>query len=185
MIEESLGRAKIIFVGGIHGVGKSTICAQVCSGFGIEHLVAGELIRAQRNAPPSKTKVVSGVGENQDLLVQALRGVLKGGQTYLLDGHFALLTANGVITDIPVDTFQAIAPVGVALVFGDPERIAARLSSRDGNAYDVALLRSLQERERAHGLQVCDSLRVKPKLIDMDSCTDPRQELQEIASGWV
>lgn len=185
MIEESLGGAKIIFVGGIHGVGKSTLCAQVCSRFGIEHLVAGDLIRAQRNATPTKAKAVNGVGENQDLLVQALRGVLVGGRTYLLDGHFALLAGDGLIADIPVDTYQAIAPVGVALVLGDPERIADRLSSRDGKAYDVALLRSLQGRERTNGLRVCDSHRIKPKLIDMDFGPDPVQELQEFVSGWV
>jgi adenylate kinase len=35
----------IFFIGGIHGVGKSTICQQVCREMNIEYLSASELLK--------------------------------------------------------------------------------------------------------------------------------------------
>jgi broad-specificity NMP kinase len=48
---------KIAFIGGIHGVGKSTICRQICSELNLEYLSASELIKwADLNEDAKNTK---------------------------------------------------------------------------------------------------------------------------------
>ncbi len=151
----SLGGSRILLVGGVHGVGKSTLCAKVCSQVDGEHLVAGELIRTECKLPITVDKRVESVDRNQDVLVRALARVLLPGHRYLLDGHFALLTSNGLISDIPLETFEGISPISAVLIRDDPAAIAKRMKERDGRIYDETLIASLQEREFIHGEKVC------------------------------
>lgn len=149
---------KILFVGGIHGVGKSTICAQVSAKLCVSHLIASDLIRAQKMGTLDIGKRVESVDRNQDVLVDALRSTLVPNRPYLSDGHFALLSPKEEIVDIPLSTFQAIGPVAISLIIDEPEGIAERLRGRDGQDYEVSLLTALQERERFNAEMVSSAL---------------------------
>lgn len=154
----SLCGSTIIFVGGIHGVGKSYQCANACEQLGATHLVAGDLLKAEKQQSADSNKRVTSIGQNQDVLVCALERVLVPGRTYLLDGHFVLMNAEGTISDIPSHTYETIAPRAVVLVVDEPSEIATRLRQRDGRSYEPAFLRELQDRETAHARVICDVL---------------------------
>lgn len=74
----SLDSSNIIFIGGIHGVGKSFQCAKACEQLGVTHLVAGDLLKAEKQQSAGTDKRVTSVGQNQDVLVRALERVLVG-----------------------------------------------------------------------------------------------------------
>lgn len=154
----SLNGSNIVFVGGIHGVGKTTICERAAKQFEIVHLVAGHIIRERVRSASDGGKGVESVDDNQDALVTGLSTRVSKGQTLLLDGHFALLMASGKIQRIPFQTYESIAPSAVLLIKDDPQEIAFRLNSRDGKRYEASDLAHLQLEEEANAKAVCERL---------------------------
>jgi len=154
-----------IFVGGVHGSGKTTFSKELGRLLGASHVTAGGLIRENASASDRVTvgiggKAVPDVDANQLLLLRGL-GLYRariGPSPVLLDGHFVLLDATGTVTEIPVVVYEAIAPVAVLLVEADARTIHRRLLERDGEAPAAATLAELIVRERAHAEHVCGSL---------------------------
>lgn len=154
-----------VFVGGVHGAGKTTFSKGLARLLEASHVTAGGLIRENATSPDRVTvgirgKAVPDVNANQALLLRGLRlyRARIGPGPVLLDGHFVLLDATGVIVEIPLAVYEAIAPVAVLLVEADAGTIQRRLLERDREAPPVATLAELMVRERAHAEQVCASL---------------------------
>jgi adenylate kinase len=156
-----------IFVGGVHGAGKTTFSKQLAVLLGASHVTAGGLIRANAGTTHTVTvgigdKAVPDVDANQLLLLRGLdlyRGRV-GPRLVLLDGHFVLLEASGTIAEIPLAVYDAIGPQAVLLVEAETATIRARLVARDGEAPPLATLAELASRERARAEHVCSQLGV-------------------------
>ncbi|MEO0771275.1 MAG: ATP-binding protein [Cyanobacteria bacterium J06649_4] len=148
---------KIIFVAGIHGVGKTTLCSGIASKFKVRHFSASSLIKNERKEEHFRNKQVEDVAGNQDHLVTAINKHFSTTDWYLLDGHFCLLNKNNEITQIPYSTFEGIQPSAIIVLTDKPETIYSRLASRDDVKYNLALLRSFQEQE----ILYADSIREK------------------------
>lgn len=140
---------KIVFVGGIHGVGKSTLCDSICLHSDATHYSASELISKFGKVNHSTNKLVANINKNQDVLISAVNEYLNEG-VYLLDGHFCLLNQDGNITEVPIATFESLAPVSIIVLFDEPNRIYARLKERDKERYDIESLSSFQNKELAY-----------------------------------
>lgn len=151
---------KIIFVAGVHGVGKSHLCAEICTAFNAQHLSAGDLIRQLRREETTIDKKVRDVVENQDLLLRALNKYLVTSELRVLDGHFCLLEANNRVRKIPRTVFEQIGPAGVVLLTDDVIDIQQRIRNRDQVMYEVALLAELQRQELEHGVEVCSQCNI-------------------------
>lgn len=166
------GHQPLIFVGGIHGVGKTTLSRRVATLLGVEHVTAGDLIRAA--AAPADIlsggvggKAVPDVNANQGRLLRGLRTYRAGRQAagtqtlgLLLDGHFCLFNLAEQVTEVPFAVFDALQPVAVLLVEADPRTVARRLVVRDGDAVTVETLRALAASECARALSVATRLHV-------------------------
>lgn len=139
--------SKIAFIGGIHGVGKSTICQQICSELDLEYLSASELIKWAEINDDIKNKKVKDIPDIQNRLVLGLTNIVQKGKTYLLDGHYCLLNSNNEVVNVPVETFQKINPFSLNLILGDIAEIKKRLEARDNRYYDYSLLEHLQNEE--------------------------------------
>ncbi len=64
----------IVFVGGVHGVGKSTSCQEVAERTGLQWLTASSLIKAEeQSAVAEHSKVVLDAVGNQELLIRSVR----------------------------------------------------------------------------------------------------------------
>lgn len=137
----------VIFVAGVHGVGKTTCCQEIANQTGVLHHSASALIKAARSEAISATsKVVADVSSNQELLVTAVLQLLKTHPRILLDGHFTLLNANGKIASIPESIFARLRLDGIVLYRDDPIEIQERLTTRDGaSPHEVALHQSAEE----------------------------------------
>jgi adenylate kinase len=148
----------IMFVGGVHGVGKTEFSRTVAQALPACHLVASSLIREAGQPIVTGRKQVATVSENQDALVQALQKYQSFTKPILLDGHFCLLTSDIHIQDVPFTTFHHVAPKAALVVVDAPLAIAERLARRDGNAPPTDFIAEFQNRELEHAVRVCHRL---------------------------
>lgn len=135
---------KVVFVGGVHGVGKSSMCADAAERVGATHLTASTLIReAKQEAIAVATKRAGDVPGNQELLLNRFfERTSSNSGVVLLDGHYTILNAQGEPVRLGADLFAALGVSTFLCVRGDAKAIAARLANRDGHgpsAQDVAI----------------------------------------------
>jgi adenylate kinase len=136
----------IIFIGGIHGVGKGAICKEIALKTDIIHLTASQILKWEEISD-NDNKLVKNITSTQNRLIKGLKNLIKKDKKYLLDGHFCLLNSNEVPSRIDEETFDQINPKVIAIVIDDIEEIAKRLEARDGKIYDRNVLNQLQQME--------------------------------------
>ncbi len=136
----------IIFVGGIHGVGKGTICKEISLNTGLIHLTASQVLKWEEISN-SDNKLVKNITSTQNRLIIGLKNLIKKDKKYLLDVHFCLLNSDGIPNRIDEDTFDQINPKVIAIVIDDVKKITKRLKARDGKIYDIKVLNELQQME--------------------------------------
>ena len=128
----------LIFVGGIHGVGKGTFCKKVLSKTNSIHLSCSNLIKWTEISSIQNKKV-----------------------KYILDGHFCLLNKENIISNVPFETFEKINPKGIIIISEEVEVIFKRLNLRDNLSYSIELLQGFQDREIARAKEVAKKLKVE------------------------
>ena len=136
----------IIFIGGIHGVGKGTICKEISLKTGLTHLTASQILKWEEISEEGN-KLVENISSTQDRLIKGLKNLIKKDKKYIIDGHFCLLDANGIPSRIDEGTFDQINAKILAIVIDDVVKITKRLKARDGKIYDVKVLNELQQME--------------------------------------
>lgn len=146
---------KIVFVGGVHGVGKTTFvnvikgnCQQV------EGLSCSEILKWEN---PSH-KEVEDVEENQNKLLANLPYFIDKDKDYVLDGHFCLLNQGRNIERVPIEVFEFINPRTIIVLEADPDVICERLNQRDSQDYSVELITVFQNQEKIYAKEVADTL---------------------------
>lgn len=150
----------IVFIGGIHGVGKSTICQQICSELNMEYLSASELLKWEDINDDAKNKKVKDIPFTQNRLIAGLSNTIQKGHFYLLDGHYCLLNEKAEVEKISVDIFMQINPKALGLILGDIREIKTRLDLRDHKNYDFRLLEHLQNSELDYAKELSVALKV-------------------------
>ena len=138
--------SNIIFIGGIHGVGKGTICKEIASKTDLIHITASEILK-WNEISSSDNKLVNNISSTQERLINGLKSLIKNDKRYLLDGHFCLLNSNGIPCKIDEDTFDSINPKIISIVIDDIGKIVDRLEKRDNKKYDIKILDELQKME--------------------------------------
>lgn len=150
----------IIFIGGIHGVGKGTACAKIKQSLPIEHLSASDVLNWTEVSPDINNKFVKDIPDTQDRLIRGLKKKVDPNKRYILDGHFCLFDSNGKVNSVPLDTFYRISPILVSVITNDPEIIAKRLEDRDGRVYKISTIKEMQNKEIEHARLVADHLKI-------------------------
>lgn len=152
----------VIFVAGVHAVGKTTACEHVARTLNLVHYTASGLIKAEKaSAIPERGKVVADIEGNQNLLIRGVRRVLQENMgRIILDGHFTLPNFDGQIEAIGLYVFRALV-LDVVVVFHDePAAIATRLSQRDGESRHPDAIAHHQNMELATARSVATELHV-------------------------
>lgn len=148
------------FVGGVHGVGKSTCCEQAAKALGIQHRSASAMIKSLKaGAISSITKAVVSPAENQHILIKAVDAFFANGeQMLILDGHFTITTTAGQVERIPVEVFEAIYIGGIVVFIEDPQLIRDRRMTRDGASPEVTSIGAAQALELEHAQRIASAL---------------------------
>lgn len=148
----------ITFIGGIHGVGKSTICQNICRELNLEYLSASEILKWKEINEDSYNKRVKNIPDTQFRLILGLQNTIQNGRHYLLDGHYCLLNSNNEIKYIPLETFEEINPISLNIILGDISEIKHRLETRDRKLYEYNLLEHLQNEELTYAKHLSKTL---------------------------
>lgn len=149
----------IIFVAGIHGVGKTFLGAPAAQQLGIRHATASQLIREERGLQSwGLDKRVSGLDENQAALISATKRLRCRGQRLLLDGHFVLRGTNGEFNEIDPQVFRDLQIGAVLLLEANIDVVIERLGVRGDTSWTSSELRTLAEREETHARRVSSAL---------------------------
>lgn len=174
----------LIFVGGIHGVGKTTVCAAVAAELGLIHLTASALIRKQKERLKERDtdlgKTVTDVGRNQDLLVESLRAEYSERPgSYLLDGHFTIPNKVGKLEPVPLATFKNLGPGALIILLDEPSSIAERILKRDGIPVPSEMAEERQTCELNHARAVSKHLELELHELKSDHAVGLRNYLQK------
>lgn len=148
----------MIFISGVHGVGKSYFCNMVKEVTSIESYSASMLITQKKHLGFAKDKLIPDIDDNQQYLLQAVDELKALGQNFILDGHFCLLNASGIITRIPHNTFTLLKPDSIILLKEKPEVIAARRKDRDGIDVSIQSIEDFQQEECVYAKEVAEDI---------------------------
>lgn len=143
----------LIFIGGIHGAGKGTVCRKVCEQTDLVHITASEVLKWEEISKPDNKKVED-IQYTQNRLIEGLNRIKEDGKSYLLDGHFCLFNSDGVAEKVPFDTFKAILPKAIVVVMADVKQIKKRLTERDNMIYDSEILQKMQSIEKEYAKEI-------------------------------
>jgi adenylate kinase len=156
----------LIFIGGIHGVGKTTLCKRIQNDLKITHLSSSDLIAEIKNEKFA-SKNIKNVTGNQDLLLEAL-SKHQMEKIHLLDGHFCLLNSRESVVKIPLNTFKNLNPTAIILIIDITENIIRRLNKRDNKSYSYEFIDSFQTSEIEYSKKVAENLRIPIYIFKQD-----------------
>lgn len=153
----------IIFIGGIHGVGKGTLCNKVCGELNLYHLTASEILKWDEISKKNN-KLVENFSLTQNKLIKNLQKIINKEGKYILDGHYCLLNSDQTPERIDFETFQFLDPFAFVVVMDDAKKIKSRLEARDKKSYDYELLFRFQQMELEYSIELSNKLK-KPHMI--------------------
>lgn len=159
----------IIFIGGIHGVGKGTICQKLSQRYNFIHISASQVLKWEEISE-KENKNVKNFESTQERLIYGLNEIIKPDKKYLLDGHFSLLNSEGFPERIPEVTFSKINPSAIAIITCDLKTILNRLQNRDNRLYDINILRKMQKLELESAEKI--SLKLNLPFFNIESSDD-------------
>lgn len=149
----------IIFLAGIHGVGKTTLSQQMTNGTEIKSVSASNLIKSSLKNINLNKKITDNIVKNQNHLLRAIEENLDPQSKYIMDGHFCLLNKNREVEKIPLSTFIDISPLAIIVLYDDLNKVFSRLQCRDKiNVLDKKTLNAMQKCELEHGFFIAHSL---------------------------
>lgn len=151
----------MIFVSGVHGVGKTYFCNLIYSQLDIPFYTASELISKGKEEVFNKNKLIKDIGDNQHYLLDALKNLDELEKKYILDGHFCLLDRMGKVTRIPINTFRLLHLDAIILLTEAPEVIAHRRMQRDGIKINLESISTFQKEECRYAMEVAEQFSVK------------------------
>jgi adenylate kinase len=149
----------VIFLAGVHGVGKGYLGIRVANALGIRHFTASQLIREEKGRSTwGVDKKASDLDDNQMALIRAVARTRSTHNDILLDGHFVLRNAQGALVSLAPLVFKELQLTGVILLTESSDIIANRLMKRDGVNTNVDEIAELAEAESIHANKVCLAL---------------------------
>lgn len=150
---------RFLFIGGIHGSGKTTICQNIFSTFGYQSRSASDLIK-QKGGEVTQNKKVSKIKSNQEILIEEIKKLKQSYARLAIDGHFCLINSEGLIQKIQYDVFKNISPSGICSISAPTKIIWSRLLDRDKNQFSISLLEEFQAAEIEYAREVTGKLNI-------------------------
>jgi len=163
----------VIFVAGVYGVGKSTLCNKLSSATGIPAFSAGDLISDINGETYGRNKVVKDAKNNQDILISAVDAKLEECPHFLLAGHFCIVDKDNEVELLPEYVFSKLHLSQIILLEANVLRIAENINGRDHRVYPVQTLERLIDCEHSQAQRVAKELKIPLTIYNMQfDCSD-------------
>lgn len=147
-----------IFVAGIYGVGKSTLCHKLSKALCFPDYSASDLISAINGEKYGVNKCVHDKNANQDILAIQVKHLLEQIPTIFLTGHFCIFDAAGHVDELPDSIFSSLSINAILLLEASPKQIIENLSKRDRKRYSLSQIIQLQEAEIKKAKEIAKQL---------------------------
>ena len=134
-----------IFIGGVHGSGKTQLCKKIQERINCVYLSASQLLKWGK-----KEKTVDNVQENQRILKELLKKEMQNDSLYLIDGHFAIWNNEYKCEKIPLDFFENLNIKCIILTVENCNVITERLLARNGIHVPSKNIESISNIEEEH-----------------------------------
>ncbi|MGE4571120.1 MAG: ATP-binding protein [Candidatus Izemoplasmatales bacterium] len=180
--------AKTFFIGGIYGVGKSTLCLQISKTLGIPFYNASDLISIEVDEDYVESKHVKDKVINQKVLVEKVKKILKKDENIILAGHFCITNNNNEVERLPEFVFHEINISTILLLVEDADVIYNRLLQRDKKSYNKKVLEEFQNEEIIYSYKIANENNIKYILIDLskyDNIQNVLDKMIEVIGGNV
>ncbi|EGH8510157.1 AAA family ATPase [Salmonella enterica] len=149
----------LIFIAGVHGVGKGHLCSLAEKETGVIHVSASDLIKNNSQLTFDNTKFTATPDKNQRILLAAIKDLKNKETNILLDGHFSLINNIGEVENLKITVFNEMQLDGVILITEPPEIITQRLLSRDGVKISYNL-EQLIKSEKENAIHITNELKI-------------------------
>lgn len=157
----------IVFVAGVHGVGKGYLCDRLAPMLDGVHITASSLIINRKEL--GEAKAISGIDANQAILVEELDKFKTTSPFVLLDGHFCLYNQEYEIQPIAPRLYKELNVAYIVMLTCTPTVILNRLIQRDKNVSNLSIshLDKLQNAEVEHSRLVSGEINVPITFLDV------------------
>ena len=147
-----------IFLSGVHGVGKTTLCNAIAQEIGIKHVISSSFLEQKNESVP---------GGESEFICRRIEELLMSTPVLLVDGHFVLSDHQRNIIRVDKEIYRRIRVQGIIVLVDAVERIQERLENRDGKRVDRGFLKEFQDAELEHSDRVARMLNVERLIIDL------------------
>ena len=169
----------VIFVAGVYGVGKSTICSRLSNRLNIPFYSAGDLISEQVNEVYGRNKQVKSKELNQNVLVECVKTKLEKENMLILAGHFCILGHDNKPDILPEFVFHNMSINAIVLLEADVDTVCSNLACRDNKSYERSLIERFIEVERQQAKKIAKELNIPIKVHKMNFDRYDEQSLTE------
>lgn len=164
-----------LFIGGVHGTGKSLLSKQITQILVGKYISASKLLRWK-----SKSKKVDNIYRNQVVLSELLQTCTKEDSSYIIDGHFALWNKDNKCEEVPLETFVSLELSAIIIATSPPQIIHNRLKHRDDIKYKLEDIVSLQAVEMKQAKYVAKYLNVPLIIVDTTNVMEIKNLMKQI-----
>lgn len=172
-------KGSTIFIAGVYGTGKSTMCTALSERLNILAFSAGDLISVMNGEQYGANKAVADKENNQILLADCVDELNHKNELIILAGHFCIFNANNYVEILPETVYSALNITRIILLESDVHTIIAHLRCRDGKNYSEKSVSTLIEKEREQSERVSNQLKCPLNIYNMTFTDD---DLNNIAS---
>lgn len=144
-----------IFVGGVHGSGKTQLCKKIQETIPCNYISASQLLQWNK-----KEKTVENVQENQKKLKEILLKNIRPNELNFIDGHFVLWNEQRSCEIVPLEFFQGLSLKGIILVTENANVIYNRLLERDKMNLALENIENISSAEELQAMWVAKNLEI-------------------------
>lgn len=148
-----------IFIAGVYGTGKSTLCSALSERLHIPAYSAGDLISAVNGERYGANKAVADKDNNQVLLSECVGELNQEYEQIILAGHFCIFNSNNGVEVLSESVYHALNITRIVLLEADTQTIIDHLKRRDGKNYSKESVTALSDKEREQSERIAAQLK--------------------------
>jgi len=171
----------LIFMAGIHGVGKSFLGSKISKSLGISHFTASQLIYEEMGRLSwNNQKKTDDLNANQMALIRAIEHKRLNNQNLLIDGHFVLHDSSGALIPVGQNIFELMRLSGVILLTDDAITIQDRIKIRDGVKKEIEEISKMADAEYHHAQTICQKIKLPLLVLNKPTETSASQAVSKL-----